>query len=326
MYKKIFILFIFLTLFFTLFSPTTLSTENNVSNDLIKPTFAAIPIIEIVYEPLNESVIPNSGVYEIPLKVYYHVVGLYANLQLMLIGNKRVKIQLSITEKPQWCTASIENANISISPKSSEPAISTLKISVTESAPAFTQGTVRIKATSSEIRGLIFKRVTAGEQEFDVAFVIGYIPVINYELEKNYYEIPSNSISSVPIKLTNLGNGPTVVNIKVKEIPANWNINYPSTVLLGSSFEGGDYETEFNIFVDPPPYFETENVVMEFTPNYKGRPDQKGQPYYVTLIFKNDGSSLENQGNIFSFTSPVLLSLTGLAIVLFLIYKKRYKK
>lgn len=288
MIKKTFILFILFLLISIFFSPIISSyvNSNGSGNDIKKSMFAASPIIEVFYEPLNESVIPNGGVYTIPLEVTINLAGKYADLQLRLLKNRKIPVELSIINAPSWCDAQIDNSYLSITPESDNPEISILKIFVNEKAPAFTQSRVRIKATSLSIKGLIFKRVTESERDFDITFVNGYLSIINYEIEKSLYEIPVNSETKVPIKFKNLGNGATEINIEIMEKPDTLHISIPSSVLINSLISGENAETEVNLIVRPTNSFRNEKIRLKFTPNYLGRPDLKGLPEIINVFLR----------------------------------------
>jgi len=328
MIKKTFILFVLFLSISIFFSPIISSYGNSIgsSNDIKKSMFAASPLINVVYEPLNESVIPNGGVYTIPLKVTINLAGKYADLQLKLLKNRKIPVELSIINAPSWCDAQIENSYLSITPESDNPEIAILKVSVNEKAPAFTQSRISIHATSSSIKGLIFKRVTDGERYFDVSFVNGYLSIINYEMEKSLYEIPVNSETKVPIKIKNLGNGPTVINIDIMEKPDTLYTSFPSSVQIYSPISGENAETEINLIVRPTNSFDNERLRLKFTPNHLGRPDLKGLPEIINVFFKDDGSHDENKDFFSKNASPIILITLGLGIVLFLVYRKKYKK
>lgn len=328
MIKKTLILTILFILISIFFSPIISSYDNSIGyiNNNKKSMFTVSPLIDVIYEPLNESVIPLSGVYTIPLGVIVRLTGKYADLQLRLLKNGKIPVELSIINADSWCDVQIENPYLSITPESDNPEIAILKVSVNENAPAFTQSRVRIKATSSSIQGFFFERITEGEKEFDVSFVNGYLPVVNYEIEKKSYEIPVNSETKVPIKIKNLGNGYTNINIEIIEKPNTFNISIPSSVKLGAPKNGGKAETEVNLIVRPRKSFNNENIRLKFTPNYVGRPDLKGLPEIINVFFKDDGSYGENIDFFSKNASPIILITLVLGIVLFLVYRKKYKE
>lgn len=330
MIKKTFILLILFMLISIFFSPIISAYDTSIgsSNDNKKSMFTASQIIDVTYEPLNESVIPLGGIYTIPLGVIITLTGKYKDMQLRLLKDRKISVELSIINTDSWCDAQIDNSHLSITPESDSPEIAILKVSVNEKAPAFTQARVRIRATSSSIQGLIFERITEGEKEFDVSYIIGYLPIVNYEIEKSSYEIPVNSETKVPIKIKNIGNGFTKINIEIMEKPDNWNISYPSSVKIGAPSSEGNAETVVNLIVRPTKSFDNERLTLKlkFTPNYVGRPDLKGSPESIYITFQDDGSYDENIDFFSENASPIILILLGLGIVLFLVYRKKYKK
>ena len=181
MFKRFLMIAIIFLLLFSMLIPNALSNENaENSNDFgFRKFFTADPIIQMTYSVVEELATPNRGVLEIPLITSFKLTGRFAQFieQRSLLGDAIINIELKIVKTEDWIEASIQNSDVHLSLDHTEPFQSTLIVSVTEKAPAFTQVVVKISATSKEQRGLIF---TISEQtaEFDVNFIIGYWSVV----------------------------------------------------------------------------------------------------------------------------------------------------
>ena len=325
MYKKISTITILCFIFFSILSPNSLSNElaEEVNSDgfSLRTIFAANPLIQITYEKIEERAIPNSGVIEIPLKISYKLSGTFANWQERKLRSRPIEIELSVIDKPDWCDASITNPLVDITLGDSEPDNPPLlRVSVNENAPAYTQGTVQVKATSPEISGLFFTRVKGGEVTCDVTFEVGYLPVLSLEIEESSMKIPPLDVTEIPIKLTNLGNGPTMVMIEIEGMPEKWIFNYPKSIILDSPVFGQEIVKKVDIYIKPSKYFSRETINISFTPSYIGRPDAQGKPMVLTIVLENDGS-LKDEG--LDFTLSIIVIVAIILIVILSIFLKR---
>jgi hypothetical protein len=195
-------------------------------------------------------------------------------------------------------------------------------LTVTEQAPAFQQGTIRISATSVALPGLLFT-ITEERYDYDISFEIGYWPVISYEPEKGtLMEIGPLDTADFPIKLENLGNGLTRVQIEPVDLPSgDWSVNIASSVTLASATaQGGASEKTVHLVIKPPYGFgfhnERETFKIRFTPYYQGG-DASLVGISETLTF-----NVQNVGISpgIGFEIPLIISVVviiGLIIYLF---------
>lgn len=305
----------------------TAETESSNSSPF-RSIFAANPLINIKFEHSDGSAIPNSGVLEISLETYYHLSGFFAAWQLQRLKNDVIRIELSVEDKPDWCDAVIINPHVELSIGSSEPFQSTLSLTITEQAPAFTVHSVQIKATSPELKGLFFTRVRGGEVTVDIPFEVGYWPVISYELpEGNQMEIPPQKVTEIPIKFYNLGNGPTYVIIEILDPPNKWNFTVPTSVIVASPLEGkGNDEKEIEILVRPPKSFSSKTIEIKFTPYYVGSPDLTGSSEIISIDFKNDGSLKDNEGLDLYLVAIIVVAVILITLASIFLKRKYAKK
>jgi hypothetical protein len=319
-------------LFIIMSSNVSSSSEinENVKNTSFRITtgFTSKPIMRIEYDEnaTQEPIIPINESREIPLKVYYQIVGLLSNWHEFLYKKKNIQVSLEIIERPDWCTtASLDNKTLNFNIKSdqTEPKDVTLTIAVDRNVPAYTVGTIKIRVTSALLKGLIFTKIAEGNFTFDVPFTVGYIPIIDVEQVFTYKEIPPLNVTTIPFKITNLGNGKTQVFIEVKNLSGQCEVDYPDSILLGSPTQGEKDSDTIYISIKPYKNFTMESLKVEFTPSYYARPDLKGYTIPIVLTLKNDGSLRE--GINFELIVVIIIIVTIvliLVVALFLRSKK----
>jgi hypothetical protein len=322
MLRKFSVIF-FVFLLFLILSPSSLS--NNITRNSngfgFRSIFAADTLINIRYTTPEDAVTPNRGVIDIPLLTTFELTGPFVNFQKKLLRNYIMEINLSIEGKDEWCRASISNPLVKLGMRHTEPFHSTLSVTVTEDAPAFSQGVVSIKATSEDVYGFLFKRVNGAEVIFDVTFVVGYWPCLSASLENSTWKIPPRIVTEIPITLENLGNGPTHVAIEIEEIPKKWNITYPKSVQLGSGvYENANKKKDIVIQLIPPEIFSNERINMTINYYYIGMPELQGTPISFELTVQNDGSYNES-GFYYN-----LLILVFLVLIIFFIIRFRKRR
>lgn len=341
MFKKVLkifpiIIFINLVILPTAISDNIYYKQNNEGLFGFKDFFAATPIIDLQYAPPKENVIPNAGVLDISLEVTLGLAGSFRKVQEKLLIMP-VQIKLSIENSPEWCDASIANPTVSLLVGQTEPFISRLTLAVTEQAPAFHQGTVKVKATSEKITGLYFTRLKGGEFTFDISFEVGYWPKISYSPDKGtIMKIKSSETADFPITVENIGNGPSIVQIETIELPEDdWNVNIASSVNLGSPVgdEAGDFEKTVHLFIKPPSPIKNEDRRMDFkikfTPHYLGNPSLTGKPETITFFLQveSDESLDSENGYGLLIGSIVVIIILIIATIIFLVlhYNRKSK-
>ncbi len=263
------------------------------------------PIINVRHDRAEENVIPKSGVLEIDLKTTFTLTGVGATFvqsaSSSLLKNSAVTISLQVENNHDWVDASITNQPAKL--KINEPGTewsSSLQLTVTEKAPAFTLGKVRIVATLSELSGILFN-IEEKTEVFEVPFEVGYWPVIKYELpEGNFKETGPLDTVDFPVKLKNLGNGVTHVKIEPINFPGEeWTVSVPSSITLKSDDLVGEQNTEATIHVTvKPPYgfgFHNDrtNFKVKFTPIYLGSNESAltGDTEIITFNVQSVGMS-----------------------------------
>ena len=209
-----------------------------------------------------------------------------------------------------------------------------LFVKVNENAPAFIDFNIKIKASSREITspfGLI--KIDSVTDYEEVTIQPGYAGLIEYNQPKgNFIEIGPADTAEFPIKITNLGNAPTIVKFKILDFPDKWSVNIQESLILPSSLEGQDSSRTVVLRAKPPPgsgyHNERQTVQLRLTSSYYRDPNLKGQFY--TLYFTIDNKGFSNPPSETSVTdiiiTLIIIVLVILSIVLIFIYKSYKSK
>jgi len=290
------------------------------------------PLINVTYPRPEEDLIPNSGVLDIPLYTTFKLTGPFAKFieKRSLLRKTVMNIDLKVENSSDWCHASISNPLVQLSLNPTEPYQSVLTVTVTEKAPAFTQGVVKISATSEVNRGIIFN-IEEETFEFDVSFIIGYFSVVSYEMPNGTIaEIGPYDTADFQIDIENLGNGPTNVNIELLDFPEKkWDINITSSVQLSSAVYGGE-DTSESVHLRIRPKIssdwnnERETFSLKFTPNYLGKPDLIGQVEVINFNLQKI-SSLKDEESNNNFLIILIVAII-LIILISIILKRKYSQ
>ena len=322
--KKNFRIFKMMIIFgLVLFSLFTILTPDT-SAGIIKVK----PLITVTYPPSSENIIPNSGVLLIELSTTFKLTGIGASFveSYSLIKDSPVSIELKVENKESWIDASIDNPLVSMTLQETESQKSQLKITVTENAPAFQLGKVTISATSKEQPGLGFG-IAKETYLFDVSFIVGYWPVVKYELPKgNLMQIGPLDTADFEIDLDNLGNGVTYVGIEPIDIPGgDWSINIASSVILASAVVNkAGTQASVHLIIKPPYGFgfhnDRQTFKVKFSPSYLGKPELIGQEETITFTIQSIGLS-PGAG----FEIPLIVIVVVVIGLFIYLYRRRIK-
>jgi len=286
------------------------------------------PVIDVSYPPADNNLVPLSGDLPITLQTQVSLSGIGSTLvkeaSWSLLKDSPITVNLEVLETEGYIDATIDKSQVTLIINQDEVKESYLKITVTEQAPAFTQGRVKIKASSQPLDGLLFS-IKPIEYVFDVSFTIGYWPVVNYELPKStYMQIGPLDTAIFPIEITNLGNGFTRIAAEIVGEPkGDWSISTVSSVKVGSATGAGNNKATINVVIKPPYGFgfhnNRETFKVRVTPSYVGPPDPStiGQPEEITFTVQSVGFS---PGII---EIPLIIATLVIIGVIVYLYRKR---
>ena len=286
------------------------------------------PLIIVTYPPQEENVVPNSGVLDIVLKTTIEITGPWRSFveRSPLLYGSPIQVRLNVESTPDWCDASIANPTVSIPLDQIEPRESRLTLTVTEQAPAFQQGTIKISATSVTLSGLLFN-IIEQRYDYDISFEIGYWPVISYTHPKGtLMEIGPLDTADFPIEIENLGNGITYVQIEPVDLPGgDWSVNIASSVTLASAVgEGTGSEQTVHLVIKPPYGFgfhnDRKDFKVRFTPYYLGSEGLQGISETITFNVQSVGLSPG-----VGFEIPLIVSVVVIIGLIFYLFRRRKK-
>lgn len=192
----------------------------------------------------------------------------------------------------------------------------TIAISVDDRAPAFTRGTI-VLGVSIEARGII----KSYDQDLQLAINPSYAPKLNVIADIQSKIMGPMDIGTIPIKVTNLGNGESKVYFSVANIPVGWTVLVTDQVTLSPDQTETVYMT-----VKPPRSFGYHDDVntfrIEYYPAWSTDPSIKGTTEQITVAIESRGISLIGG----ELVLPILILIIVIIIILFYYFKKIKQK
>ncbi len=250
--------------------------------------------IEICWDANDtaEPIIPRGELRTVRLDVSFWVTwGIFGRLINYLLKYEQVIITLSVVDKPEWCVATLSQGTLScfIPPKENSHEIvrTQLAVQVADDAPAFELCPVTIQTTIEPKHGPfgIFTVMQDTTQVVNVIFTVAYKPLIQPHFpQTNIIETPPLIQVEIPIGITNLGNGRTIVVNEVVDYPDGWIVSLPAQLVL----EVDEYK-EMNLSIVAPSNFSgVETITVSFTPHSSDNYSLAGQLTYITFLAYNN--------------------------------------
>jgi uncharacterized membrane protein len=238
-----------------------------------------------------------------------------------LYAGRRVDIKLNIESYPsEWSTVTMFDNTISFG----LPLISTetqefthqLLISVDDKAPAFKEGKIAIRVTVDAI-GMI--------QKFDSVIELqikpDYAPKLNVIAEPQHMIIGPMDTASIPIKVTNLGNGETKISFKVPNPPSGW-----MTIVTDQIILAPDQTESVYLTVKPPKGFgyhdDSVTLIVEYTPAWSEDIEKKGVTEQVSVGIESRGISVIGIEVIL----PIIILILLIIFFVYYLLKKMRRK
>lgn len=274
--------------------------------------------IDIVWgNNIVKPVIPRDELRQLNLTVNYKVDWgrdfAYGALQAYM--NKLVLVDLQVTEFSPWCIATLSVTTLLI-PISWGVSNSTLALNVqlTENAPAFGEGYVKILASTHK-QGLI----EGFEKEFTLEFTPGYLPRINVNLPEGTAKNINPTESAVfPIEISNLGNARTTVFFTIEDIPNGWTAVIDNDITL---IENG--QSSATLTVKPPRdfsfHYDRKSIMIKLTPARAENTTELGKPSFVTVLVQSRGFYTPG------FEAITLIGATAIVLLCITIIRKKKK-
>ena len=214
--------------------------------------------------------------------------GFLAPLFAYLMRGRQVEVHLQITQKPDWCTASLSSMTMAFSITSHLGTRSTystiLSMAVSDKAPAYQLGSIGLRAQMDSLYGNfgLLRYMMGTTFETNMTIIPGYKGLLGVLLpEGNTFEAPPLATVNIPINVTNLGNGRTEVITNLSN-PQNWSIDLPY------SFDVNVGQTNQCIVqVITPTNFSGDYVFyIGFTPHFAENMSQGGNTIYLGFLIQ----------------------------------------
>jgi hypothetical protein len=229
-----------------------------------------------------------------------------------------IPINVLITEKPSWCTATIEQGTLSVTvqPDTISTVETKVSIQVANDAPAYSLGYIKIKATAEKT-----SLIAGCENDVTLNFIPAYKALISLSLpETNSKEIGPMDTAVLPIDITNLGNARTMVVLDVISVPKDWTAIITSQLLIeeGAGSTGTAY-----LIVKPPKSFgyhnDEQTIKISMQPVDADDYSKKGETTYETFLVQSRGFSTPG------FETIVFLGAFAMALLIVTYTRKRKK-
>ncbi len=172
----------------------------------------------------------DDQVTSLDLKIDYIVTrGSFGRRILASYSDKIAYVYLEVVDHSNWISASLQTDTIPmiVTDQQQPTKHATLLLQTVESAPAYEQGYVIIRAYVRRI-GLI-NRV---EETFTINIFSGYKSNVEYYLpEGSFYTISPFEATEIPIEFTNFGNAKTIMSIEVENTSESFDITTSDVVV-----------------------------------------------------------------------------------------------
>jgi hypothetical protein len=312
-------------LFFNILFSSTASIADGKEPDS-KAKMASV--VEIEWTNIETSTLPikpGQGYREYDFNLKYSIVkepALRNLLYPLLLKGKKIDIKFTIEDKPDWCEVMLFTDTITTE-ISEEIQVHSSKIivSVNNNAPIYERGMVKINISIPAVKGPfgLITFIDSFTQSFSVDVTAGYQGLLTAEyIQGNYIEISPNKAKTIPIEITNKGNGQTTVFVELRgPISKSLNINYPEEIELDI-----DETKSLELIVTANNDFDEQDIEIRLIPSYSLEKGKVGNTLNLRLNLKNDGSYVQ-EGLYIIFLLIFLIVLIISGFVVFRMMKKR---
>jgi len=265
-------------------------TQNtNETHDIISSSlFGLQSVITVSWDAnqTSEPLEPHGAYRIIDLDVSYSVAKGFLGQFIFwyyIFAPKNINVTIEIIEKPDYCTANIDNSILWF-PICDTPTVTQtrLGVSVNENAPAFEPFCVKIKASVNDIPGPFGFLTFINDFEIiqSIFFTTNYLSIMKVTPESNYIETTPGTTVVDPITVENLGNGKTIVDIQFINFPEGWSLIIDPPQLIIEV----DESKVTNLSITPPlDFYGYVTIILRFTPKYYYNPEIQGLPEVIVI-------------------------------------------
>jgi len=190
-----------------------------------------------------------------------------------------------------------------------------LLISLDDDAPAFERGKIAL-GINIEAYGMIDEY----NQEITLDMTPDYAPKLNYIADVQSKIIGPMDTATIPIQVTNIGNGESKIYFNVPDIPSGWTALVTDQITLAP-----DQTETIYLTIKPPKGFgyhdDAHTFKVEFYPTWPIDPTKKGITEQVTVSIESRGISIIGGEIVF----PIII-LIIIAIYLTYYFVKKYRQ
>lgn len=306
---------------FIVLGPAASADETNTEGGLI----AYNHVVEVVWKNIGNATLeikPYSAprAYELIITHSLSKSLFGGSLYQLFYNGRTVNMKITIKSYPtEWSTVTAFSDNIQLTlpstPEKKEPYPYSLLISLDDEAPAFERGKI-VLGINIESYGMIDEY----DEEITLDMTPDYAPKLNYIAEVQNKIIGPMDTASIPIKVTNIGNGESKIYFNVPNIPSGWTVLVTDQITLAP-----DQTETIYLTVKPPKGFgyhdDAHTFKVEFYPTWPADPSKRGITEQVTVSVESRGISLIGAEIIF----PIIILLI---VVIYLIYYfiKKYRQ
>ena len=286
--------------------------------------FSFAHVIEIDWLDIDNATLPikpfeETRSYKIEIKYSIIKGPLGTLIYNFFYRGRQVNIQLEIVSYPsEWSTVTMLDNTITFglpNDVTEEKSFThELLVSLDDKAPAFKRGIIKINVSVPKI-GMI----EGTSEQVELSITPDYAPQLNIVPESENIEISPYIETKIPIKITNLGNGQTRVFAELENASENWNVSIDDIII------DVDQTIEIFLTVITDHKFDTESIILKFTPAWSENLNLRGESRNIELSFINDGSYKEDLG--FKIDTTLLIIVFHIIILsiisLFLLRKRK---
>jgi hypothetical protein len=239
----------------------------------------------------QQPLVPRGGTRTLTLDITHTVnKGLLGAGILKAYTGYQITIKIEILSTPTWATATLSQGTVTatINPTTPQTLHTALTLAVSENAPAFGVGEVRLKATALKA-GLI----QGFEQDFALNFQPDYKPLIQPVFpDANTKQIGPMDTATFRIDITNMGNARTKVYLKVETIPEGWVAIVTDQVIIEEGV--GSMATAY-LVIKPPKgfgyHYDEETITISMQPFKADDETKKGSITPASFLVESRGFS-----------------------------------
>jgi len=267
---------VILIIFFlgTSFYPALVSSKTTVTkNDQTEDIFFGLKShVDLTWDEnlTLEPIAPNIELFDLDLNISFWVTyGIFGGLVGVFLCGRPVQIKFEI-DKPDWCSASLSSSIITISiPKKNvmRSIFISLVVHVNDSAPAFEEFPITIKATTDrEIKGPfgLISFLSPATITKNITLRADYTGIISYYVQDSI-ETPPQIEKQLPVIAENMANGKTIIECEIIESLPDFVVYFDPEELV---LEVGEEKTTY-LNITAPVDFSGEGMIMVcFTPHY----------------------------------------------------------